>query len=107
MITFLSKQSCKVDDAQDRAMLEGPLIILNPNVLTVALFHKGKDPIGAHIHLLVTWNIFLQFFPILPARPDRYPPCAERHGPQTVSCEVHVALFGQPDLAPRNGLTVP
>ena len=31
MITFLSKWSCKVDDAQDRAMLEGPLIILNSN----------------------------------------------------------------------------
>ena len=31
MITFLSKWSCKVDNAQDRTMLEGPLIILNPN----------------------------------------------------------------------------
>ena len=29
MITFLSKRSCKVDDAQVKAMLEGPLIILN------------------------------------------------------------------------------
>ena len=31
MITFLSKRSCKLDDAEARAMLEGPLIILNPN----------------------------------------------------------------------------
>ena len=28
---FFSKRSCKLDDAQDGAMLEGPLIILNPN----------------------------------------------------------------------------
>ena len=34
-------------------------------------------------------------------------PCIERHGSQTVSCEVHIELFGQPDLAQRNGLTVP
>ena len=31
MITFLSKWSYKVDDAQERARLEGPLTILNPN----------------------------------------------------------------------------
>ena len=67
-------------------------------------FQKGRNPIGAHIPLLVNWNKFLQFFPILqPACLDWHPPCVERHGPQTV----HVALFGQLDLAPRNGLTVP
>ena len=31
----------------------------------VAPLHKGGDSIGAHIPLLVTGNIFLQFFPIL------------------------------------------
>ena len=31
MVTLLSKRSCKLDDAQDGAMLEWPLIILNPN----------------------------------------------------------------------------
>ena len=53
MITFLSKWSCKVDDAQDRAMLEGPLIIPNPNRPHCCPFPHGRDPIGAHIPLLV------------------------------------------------------
>ena len=49
-------------------------------------FHHGRDPIGAHIALLVNWNIFLQFFPILqPACLNWHPPCVERHGPQAVS----------------------
>ena len=89
-----------MDDAQDKAMLEGPQIILNLNRRHCCPFpQEGRDPIGAHIPLLVNWNIFFQFFPILqPACLDWHPPCVERHGPQTVSCQVHVALFGQLDL---------
>ena len=34
-------------------------------VVIVAPFCKGRDSIGAHIPVLVTGNIFLQFFPIL------------------------------------------
>ena len=34
-------------------------------VVIVAPFCKGQDSIGAHIPVLVTGNIFLQFFPIL------------------------------------------
>ena len=44
MITFLSKWSCKVDDAQDRAMLEGPLIILNLNRRHCCPFPHGQGP---------------------------------------------------------------
>ena len=47
-------------------------------VVIVAPFHKGGDPIGAHIPLLVTVNIFLQFSPILqPACLHRHSPCIE------------------------------
>ena len=77
-------------------------------VVIVAPFCKGRDSIGAHIPVLVTGNIFLQFFPILqPAWLHWYPPCVQGHGPQAVSCEVHISLFGELDLAPWNGLTVP
>ena len=61
---------------------------------------KGWDPIGAHITLLVDGNKFLQFSPILqPACLHRHPSCVERHGPQAVGCEIHISLFGQPDLS--------
>ena len=70
-------------------------------VVIVAPFCKGRDSIGAHIPVLVTGNIFLQFFPILqPAWLHWYPPCVQGHGPQAVSCEVHISLFGELDLAP-------
>ena len=59
MITFLSKWSCKVDDAQDRAMLQGPLIILNLNRRHYCPF-PHRDPIGAHIPLLVNWRAFCE-----------------------------------------------
>ena len=49
-----------MDDAQDRALI-------------VATFHKGRDRIGAHIPLLVNWNVFLQFFPILRAFTGTHP----------------------------------
>ena len=76
--------------------------------MIVVPLHKGWDPIGAHITLLVNGNIFLQFSPILqPACLHRHPPCVERHGPEAVSCEVHISLFGQLDLASCNGLTIP
>ena len=41
---ILSKWSCKVDNAQDRAMLEGPLIILNPNRRHCCPFPHGQGP---------------------------------------------------------------
>ena len=44
MITFLSKWGCKVDDAQDRAMLEGPQIIVNPNHRHCCPFPHGQGP---------------------------------------------------------------
>ena len=68
-------------------------------VVIVAPFHKGRDSIGAHIPVLVTGNIFLQFFPIpQPAWLYWYPPCVQGHGPKAVSCEVHILLFGELDL---------
>ena len=44
MITFLSKWSCEVDDVEDRAMLEGPLIILNMNRRHCCPFPHGQGP---------------------------------------------------------------
>ena len=67
-------------------------------VVLVAPLHKGWDSIRAD--MFVNRNIFLQFSPILqPACLHRHPACIERHGPQAVSCEVNIVLFGQPDLA--------
>ena len=43
MITFLRKWRCKVDDAQARAMLEGPLIILNPNRPNCCPLPQGRN----------------------------------------------------------------
>ena len=53
MVTFLSKRRWKLDDAQDGAMLEGPLIILNPNCCLMA-------PLSGVLMLLCTLDIFLQ-----------------------------------------------
>ena len=64
-------------------MLKGPQSILNPNRPHCCPLPEGEDPIGAHIPLLVNWNIFRQSFPILqPACLDWHPPYGERHGPQ-------------------------
>ena len=60
-------------------------------VVIVAPFHTGRDPIGAQIPLLVNWSIFFQFFPILQAAClDWHPPRVQRHGPQTISCQVKI-----------------
>ena len=47
MITFLSKWSCKVDDAQDRAMLEGPLIILKASGSTHCMARRADHQQGS------------------------------------------------------------
>ena len=67
-------------------------------VVIAAPLDKGWDPIGADTTLLVNGNTFLQFFPILQSCLHKHPPCVERHGPQAVSCEVHIPLFGQLDM---------
>ena len=70
--------------------------------------HKSWDSIGARIPLLVTaWEHISSIFPKQPAFLDWHPPCVQGHGPQAVSCEVHILLFAQLDLAPCNGLAVP
>ena len=76
-------------------------------VIYVAFFRQGCDPVGTNIILFVDRDIFFQFFPILqPAFLHWHPPCVKRHSPQAISGGVHVSLFGQPDLAPWNGLAV-
>ena len=83
-----------MDDAQDKAMLEGPLIILNPNRPHCCPLPQGQGPHWGTHPLACELEHILQFFSILQlVCLDWHPPCVERHGPQTVSCEVHVALF--------------
>ena len=64
--------SCKLGHAQDRAMLEGLQIILNPNRPHCCPLPQGQGPVGVHILLLVNCIMFLQFFPIL--QPALYDP---------------------------------
>ena len=48
------------------------------------------------------------FFSLRPSRSLRLSTGThQRHSPETICCEVHIPLLCQPDLAPRNGLTVP
>ena len=62
MITFLTKRSCKVDDAKDRAMLEGPLIILNPNRPHCCSLPRGQGPHwGTHSPVCELERIFSSF----------------------------------------------
>ena len=62
MVTFLSKQSCKLDDAQDGAMLEGPLIILNPNHPHCCPLPQGQRPHwGTHPPACELEHIFFGF----------------------------------------------
>ena len=102
-------QSCKSDDAQDEAMLEGPLIILNPNPPHCCPLppcqgpHWGTQPPACELGHISS------IFPILqPVCLDWHPPCVERHGPQAVSREVQnlVFLVGACRL-PRTGCTRP
>ena len=95
MITFLSKWSCKVDDAQDRAMLEGPLIILNPNRCHCCPFPHGQGPHwGTHPPACELEHIFSVFRTAAVACLDWHPPRVERHGPQAVSGQNLVFLVG-------------
>ena len=73
-------------------------------ICAVTVFRQGWDPIRADIPLLVDRDIFLQFFPILqPACLHWHPTFVQRHSPQAIGCEVHISLFGQPNLAPMSG----
>ena len=55
MVTFLSKWSCKLDDAQDGAMFEGPLITLNLNRPHCCPLPQGQGPLP-----LCMLDVFLQ-----------------------------------------------
>ena len=89
-------------------MHRGLLIILNPSrphccsLPQVLGLHWGRHRPASE------WERISSIF-ASPATAclHRHPPCVERHGPQAISCEVHISLFHQPDLAPCNGLTVP
>ena len=75
--------------------------------VSVPFFRQGWDPIRADTPLFVDRDIFLQFLLILqPPCFHWHPTFVKGHGPQAISCEVHVLLFDQPHPAPGNGLTV-
>ena len=76
---------------------------------TALLYHfsgRAGTPLRETSPCLWT-GTFLQFFQILqPPCLHWHPPFVKRRSPQAMGCEVHISLFGQPDLAPGNSLTV-
>ena len=76
-------------------------------VLTIRLsFTSGLDGACVACCLFLStgsYHVCIQIH--APDAPQK--PCVERHRPEAISCEVHISLLSQPDLAPCNGLTVP
>ena len=73
----------------------------------VVVVCKDRDPIWADITMFIHGDIFFQILPVLqPTAFHWHLACVQRHSPQSISCEVHIPLIGQPDLASRHGLLV-
>ena len=100
MFTFLSTEP-EIELCAWRSNEQGPTDYSEFELSPLSsLSTRAGTPLGHTFPCLWMGTYFFNFFPILqPASLHRHQPCVARHGPQAVGCEVHISLFGQPDLS--------